>query len=87
MVAHLQQWASLKGSGNQFLEVNTSGANKFRRIRGQNRRLDRIEEIRLKMEWDIDEATLQARLRATGVLATKDWNKWDFRLMAELLEV
>lgn len=87
MVAHLQQWASLKGEDSSFVgQVNTSGANKFRRIRGQNRRLDRIEDIRLKMEWDIDEATLQARLRATGVLATKDWNKWDFRLMSELLE-
>ena len=87
MVAHLQQWASLKGSDNAFMgQVNTSGANKFRRIRGQNRRLDRIEDIRLKMEWDIDEATLLSRLRATGVLQTKDWNKWDFRLMGELLE-
>lgn len=106
MVAHLQQWASMKGSDlvlsqqgffphllfslSQFsrvaTSVNTSGANKFRRIRGQNRRLDRIEEIRLKMEWDIDEATLTGRMRATGVLATKDWDKWDFRLMAELLE-
>ncbi len=142
MVAHLQQWASMKGSDVVLAQaVNTSGANKFRRIRGQNRRLDRIEDIRLKMEWDIDEVTLQARMRATGassvpvvclrvfclpvlavictrlyfcllvcpvlilvlclplshslsphththtgVLATKDWNKWDFRLMGELLE-
>ncbi len=72
MVAHLQQWASMKGSDVVLAQaVNTSGANKFRRIRGQNRRLDRIEDIRLKMEWDIDEATLQARMRATGNCAMR----------------
>lgn len=89
MVAHLQQWASLKGGGDALMagqSVNTAGANKFRRMRGHNRRLDRIEDIRLKMEWDIDEPTLKARLQATQVLATKDFTKWDFRLMSEALE-
>eukprot|EP01091_Cochliopodium_minus_P019872 TRINITY_DN8493_c0_g1_i1.p1 TRINITY_DN8493_c0_g1~~TRINITY_DN8493_c0_g1_i1.p1 ORF type:complete len:1043 (+),score=302.66 TRINITY_DN8493_c0_g1_i1:43-3171(+) len=62
------------------------GSNKWKRLKGANRRLDRIDDIRVKLEWRLDENVIKTKLQETGILNTKDYQKWNWEGLIELLE-
>ena len=45
-----------------------TGANKWRRLKGRDRRLDRIDDVKRKMDWAMDEKQLLSRLQSTQVV-------------------
>lgn len=44
------------------------GANKWRRIKGKDRRLDKIDEVKMKMDWAMDENQLLQKIKDSNVL-------------------
>jgi hypothetical protein len=53
-----------------------------------NRRLDRMSEVKRKMDWLMDEETLLVKLKETGVLqySARDYAHWHLEAILELLE-
>lgn len=58
----------------------------WRRSQKKDRRLDRIDGIKRKMDWDMDTRQLLAKLQNSGVLATKEYTKWAWDTISEVLE-
>jgi len=52
----------------------------------KDRRLDRIDEVKRKMDWQIDENTLNIKLKETNVLLKTDFLTWNWDLIGELVE-
>lgn len=44
-----------------------TGANKWRRMKGRDRRLDRIDDVKRKIDWAMDEKQLLSKLQQTQV--------------------
>ncbi|KAL6058320.1 Cytosolic regulator of adenylyl cyclase [Balamuthia mandrillaris] len=86
MVANLHQISHNKRSASLYDSYLVTGANKWRRLKGSDRRLDRIDDVKRKFDLKMDEAQLQYKLRQTQVLMTKDHTKWQWDLIAEVLE-
>src|SRR5207253_2908409 len=69
------------------LSLLLTGANKWRRVKGRDKRLDRLDDIKMKIDLGMDDVTFQNRLKETQVLTfPKEWTKWKWELIAELLE-
>eukprot|EP01132_Coremiostelium_polycephalum_P001142 gene1142-1449_t len=89
MVTNLHSYSHIKATNNSFdssLAIVLTGANKWRRIKGQDRRLDKIDDVKMKMDWAMDDAQFQQKIKDTQVLVTKDILKWNWELIFELLE-
>jgi rapamycin-insensitive companion of mTOR len=91
MISNLHQYMHMKetevsSTFDFHAALLVSGANKWRRLKGKDRRLDRIEEVKLKLDWRMDESTLRAKMAATNVLATNDWEQWHWDIVSDLLE-
>mmetsp|Transcript_15192 Transcript_15192/g.45499 ORF Transcript_15192/g.45499 Transcript_15192/m.45499 type:complete len:1087 (+) Transcript_15192:76-3336(+) len=90
MVSHLHQYSHIKETSQCQEEYHTSllvtGANKWRRVKGVDRRLDRLDDVKMKIEYKMDEGTLKAKLVETNVLATKDHTRWNWELISDLVE-
>eukprot|EP00727_Mastigamoeba_balamuthi_P013064 m51a1_g8380 hypothetical protein (1387) ;mRNA; r:175253-180989 len=52
----------------------------------RDQRLERIDDLKLKMDWAIDEAHLMDRIQETKVMLHKDWLKWEWEAIADVLE-
>lgn len=46
---------------------NNVGANKWRRIKGKDKRLDKIDEVKMKMDYSMDEPQLLQKIRDSNV--------------------
>ncbi|EGC39137.1 cytosolic regulator of adenylyl cyclase [Dictyostelium purpureum] len=89
MVTNLHSYSHNKSTTtlmDSTLAIGLTGANKWRRIKGQDRRLDKVDDVKMKMDWHMDEAQFQQKIKDTQVLVTKDFQKWNWELMFELLE-
>ncbi|KAN0036442.1 hypothetical protein ACTFIV_001735 [Dictyostelium citrinum] len=89
MVTNLHSYSHNKSSTtlmDSTLAIGLTGANKWRRIKGQDRRLDKVDDVKMKMEWHMDDNQFQQKIKDTQVLVTKDYQKWSWELMFELLE-
>ncbi|ELR24886.1 cytosolic regulator of adenylate cyclase [Acanthamoeba castellanii str. Neff] len=89
MVGNLHQFSHIKGESSFFdfhLSLIVTGANKWRRLKGRNRRLDRIDDVKKKIDWGMDDKQLLARLQQTQILATKDYSRWEWYTVTEILE-
>eukprot|EP01102_Stenamoeba_stenopodia_P001967 TRINITY_DN11778_c0_g1_i1.p2 TRINITY_DN11778_c0_g1~~TRINITY_DN11778_c0_g1_i1.p2 ORF type:complete len:1167 (-),score=309.88 TRINITY_DN11778_c0_g1_i1:109-3609(-) len=84
MTTYLYQYSHIKGSSQAETAISATGPQKWRK-RGKGRRLARIEEVKMKMDYKMDEATFQQKLRETNVLVTKDYQRWKWDLIADLL--
>ena len=89
----LHSYSGIKKQSSSIKEVTVvnqasslTGSNRWKRLKGSNRRLDRIDDIRLKLEWRLDENTIRTRITETGILNTKDYTKWNWEALIELLE-
>jgi len=51
-----------------------------------DRRLYRIEDVKRKMDWEMDNRQLSTKLQASGVLASKEHIKWAWDTIYEILE-
>lgn len=50
-------------------------------------RLERIDEVKLQLDWSISEARLLERIQATRVPSSKDYtNTWQWNMIVDLLE-
>jgi hypothetical protein len=45
-----------------------TGANKWRRVKGRDKRLDRLDAIKMKMDLNMDELTFQNKMKDTQVV-------------------
>jgi len=89
MVTNLHSYSHIKSSVGIFdssMAIGLTGANKWRRIKGQDRRLDKIDDVKMKMDWHMDDVQFQQKIKDTQVLVTKDITKWNWELIFELLE-
>lgn len=66
--------------------VVTSGASRYRRLKGRDRKLDRIDDVRAKVDYSMEPSQFMQKLQQTQVLATKEYTKWDWDLIEETLE-
>ncbi|HLD77508.1 MAG TPA: hypothetical protein VJB16_00630, partial [archaeon] len=85
----LHQYAHLKGTAgasNSGMVTALTGANKWRRIKGRDRRLDRIDDVKHMMDVAMDEKQFQMKLQDTQVLITKDYSKWNWDVISETIE-
>ncbi len=64
----------------------TSGASRYRRLKGRDRKLDRIDDVRAKVDYSMEPSQFMQKLQQTQVLATKEYTKWDWDLIEETLE-
>ena len=53
------------------LAETVTGANRFKRVRGHDRRLDRLDDVKRKLDWRMDAADFRQRMTVSNVLATK----------------
>jgi rapamycin-insensitive companion of mTOR len=85
MITNLYKYSNTKNPLSQDIPITTL-ANATRS--SKDHRLDRIDEVRRKIEWELDEAGLQQRLRQTNVLqyGNKDWARWKWDSISELIE-
>lgn len=58
----------------------------WRRLKGIDHRLDRIEEVKMKMDWKMEEPVLVAKIRESSVLLSKDSSKWNWDIVGELID-
>lgn len=91
MVANLHIFSLLKEDAqeepsNQLRLI--TGANKWRRARGRDKRLDRLDDIKRKIDSQMDEATFLNEIKESLVLQFKsrDWSKWRWDAVSELIE-
>jgi len=87
VVQSLSQYAAAqrrpKVDGLLFLRT---GANKFRRRPGVDKKLDRVEEIKQRMDLATDAASFQLALEATRVTSAKSHTRWDWSLIEEIVD-
>jgi hypothetical protein len=87
VVQSLSQYAAAqrrpKVDGLLFLRT---GANKFRRRPGVDKKLDRVEEIKQRMDLAMDVNSFQLALEATHVSSAKSHTKWDWPLIEEIVD-
>jgi rapamycin-insensitive companion of mTOR len=88
MVTNLHKYTNLKASHQEVLLQGGSGPGAANARRIRDFRLARIDEVRRKIDWDIDDQTLLQMLRQTQVtqLGTKDWSRWKWDSIVELLD-
>jgi rapamycin-insensitive companion of mTOR len=89
LVRNLHQFSHIKGESSYFdfhLSLIVTGANKWRRLKGRDRRLDRIDDVKRKIDWGMDDRQLLAKLQQTQILVTKDYTKWEWDFVTEVLE-
>ncbi|KYR02655.1 cytosolic regulator of adenylyl cyclase [Tieghemostelium lacteum] len=89
MVTNLHSFSHSKATYSLLdnsLAIGLTGANKWRRVKGQDRRLDKIDDVKMKMDWHMDDAQFQQKVKDTQVLVTKDITKWNWELIFEMLE-
>ncbi|KAL6050423.1 Peptidyl-prolyl cis-trans isomerase fkbp11 [Balamuthia mandrillaris] len=89
MVSNLHQFSHNRETSNHYdfhLSLIVTGANKWRRRKGMDKNLDRIDDVKRKIDWSMDENQLTAKLKQTQVLTTKDYTRWDWDVITEALE-
>jgi hypothetical protein len=83
VIAYRRQGSAKDYSG---ASVVTSGASRYRRLKGRDRKLDRIDDVRAKVDYSMEPSQFMQKLQQTQVLATKEYTKWDWDLIEETLE-
>eukprot|EP01104_Vermistella_antarctica_P020383 TRINITY_DN869_c5_g1_i1.p1 TRINITY_DN869_c5_g1~~TRINITY_DN869_c5_g1_i1.p1 ORF type:complete len:770 (+),score=198.04 TRINITY_DN869_c5_g1_i1:303-2312(+) len=89
MVTNLHQYSHIKGTSHTIdlpESVALTGANKWRRLKGFDRLLDRIDDVKMKMDVNMDEGAFRAKLQETGIMVNKDPERWKFDVISEMLE-
>jgi len=89
MVTNLNHYAHMKGSAAPTTPATAqlvSGASRLRRIKGRDRRLDRLEDVKLQIDWNLDDAAFQGKLRETNLLTQKEPSKWNWDAISDLFE-
>jgi hypothetical protein len=112
MVTNLHQYHHLKHASSYdelHLSLIVTGANKWKRVKGRDRRLDRMDEVKIKIDFQMDFDQLKNKIQETQVripyalqhadnttgrlmlcelqvLATKDYQKWKWDVVSDLLE-
>lgn len=92
LVSKLDQYMHIKEAQRESsafdsdVSLVVSGASKWRRMKGKDKRLDRIETVKLKIDHKMDSEQLRWHITNTNVLNTKDWERWDWQGISDLLE-
>lgn len=84
MITNLHKYTNLKAT-DDFQDLSMS---LIQQKRAKDRRFGRVDEVKRKMDWEIDEATFMSKLRQTQVLSfhVDEWNKWKFEYITEILD-
>lgn len=84
MITNLHKYTNLKAT--EDLQDISLSIVQQRKVK--DRRLARVDEVKKKMDWEIDEGTLMSKLRQTQVVSFEvaEWNKWKFEYITELLD-
>eukprot|EP01094_Clydonella_sp_ATCC50884_P020972 TRINITY_DN4492_c0_g1_i1.p1 TRINITY_DN4492_c0_g1~~TRINITY_DN4492_c0_g1_i1.p1 ORF type:complete len:1201 (+),score=424.78 TRINITY_DN4492_c0_g1_i1:147-3605(+) len=72
MVSNLHTYSHIKGTASSS-------------AKGMDHRLDRIEEIKMKLDWKMDASVLNEKLKESNVLAFKDDSRWNWDIIGELV--
>uniref|UniRef100_A0A7S4N8Y7 Uncharacterized protein n=1 Tax=Paramoeba aestuarina TaxID=180227 RepID=A0A7S4N8Y7_9EUKA len=81
MITNLHQYSQQNTKGTETLKTT-----RYKRIRGQDRRLDRLDDVKKKIEWRMDANEFRQLLQNSGVLQTKEWQKWDWDIISDIVE-
>lgn len=83
MITNLHKYTNLKASEAEGLPTSL-----LRTKQIEDRRLGRVDEVKKKIDWEMDEVTLQSKLRQTNVLSydLEEWTKWKFEFIIELFD-
>jgi len=83
---HFSQDTNIKGGNITALANTVTGANRFKRVRGQDRRLDRLDDVKRKIDWRMDTADFRQKMALSGVLSTKEHQKWNWDIIMDIVE-
>ncbi len=76
MVTNLHQYHHLKHSSSFtsdfHLSLIVTGANKWKRMKGRDRRLDRMDEVRMKIDFAMDMEQFRAKIQESQVQLQTD---------------
>jgi len=89
MVTNLHQYHHLKHTSSFYdfhLALIVTGANKWKRLKGRDKRQDKLDEVKMKIDFAMDVDQLKVKLNETQVLATKDNQKWKWEAISDLIE-
>ena len=90
LVSRLHQYMNIKEDTSENFDFHTSllvsGASKWRRLKGKDKRMDRIENVKLKIDHRMDHDQLRLQMNASNVLSSKDSERWDWEVISDLLE-
>jgi len=89
MLTNLHQYHHSKHTSSFYdfhLSLIVSGANKWKRMRGRDRRLDRLDEVKLKMDSAMDLDQLKNKIQESQVLSSKDYTRWKWDIISDLIE-
>lgn len=70
MITNLHQYHHLKHTSSFYdfhLSLIVTGANKWKRVKGRDRRLDRMDEVKMKMDFQMDFDQLKNKIQETQV--------------------
>jgi rapamycin-insensitive companion of mTOR len=83
MITNLHKYTNLKASEAEGLPTSLLQTKQI-----EDRRLGRVDEVKKKIDWEMDEATLASKLRQTQVLSygLDEWSKWKFEFIIELFD-
>eukprot|EP01117_Protostelium_nocturnum_P011476 TRINITY_DN4163_c0_g1_i2.p1 TRINITY_DN4163_c0_g1~~TRINITY_DN4163_c0_g1_i2.p1 ORF type:complete len:1169 (+),score=280.38 TRINITY_DN4163_c0_g1_i2:189-3695(+) len=68
------------------IPITVGPTSKWKRIKPRDRRLDRIEALKLKLDAQMDYDQLKLKIGESQVVATKDYSKWKWEIISDLIE-
>jgi len=89
MITNLHQYHHSKHTSSFYdfhLSLIVTGAKKWKRLKGRDRRLDRMDEIKLKIDFAMDFDELKNKIMESQITQTKDWQKWKWDIISDLIE-
>ena len=83
MITNLHKYTNLKASEAEGLPTSLLQTKQI-----EDKRLGRVDEVKKKIDWEMDEVTLNSKLRQTQVLSyeIEEWTKWKFEFLIELFD-
>eukprot|EP00004_Rigifila_ramosa_P013527 TRINITY_DN3004_c0_g1_i1.p1 TRINITY_DN3004_c0_g1~~TRINITY_DN3004_c0_g1_i1.p1 ORF type:complete len:1085 (-),score=258.97 TRINITY_DN3004_c0_g1_i1:103-3207(-) len=68
------------------LSLIVTGAHKWRRVKGVDRSMDRVDDLKSKIDSMMDDPQFFAQVKESMVIDVKDHGKWNWAIISELLE-
>eukprot|EP01114_Cavostelium_apophysatum_P016624 TRINITY_DN4775_c0_g1_i1.p1 TRINITY_DN4775_c0_g1~~TRINITY_DN4775_c0_g1_i1.p1 ORF type:complete len:1113 (-),score=304.93 TRINITY_DN4775_c0_g1_i1:63-3401(-) len=89
MVTNLHQYHHMKHNSSFYdfhLALIVTGANKWKRLKGRDKSKDKLDQVKMKMDFAMDVDQLKNKIQESQVLATKDFLRWKWEIIYDLLE-